>query len=214
MPSDKFSTKQKAALFALLAEAREISNPELKERFGFALDGPDREKLNNLKLVDSRREGRPYLHELTDAGWKWCADELSAAPGSRAGTIERALYGVLAGLGHYLDGTGQSLADIFAPRGTGAPQKQINEADVEASIMAGYRALASEPGEFIKLSGLRQKLSEIPRAAVDAALDTMYRAQRVNLIPQANQVALTTEDRESALRLGGEHKHLISIERR
>jgi hypothetical protein len=40
----------------------------------------------------------------------------------------------------------------------------------------------------------------------------MFTARRVNLIPQANQSALTAEDREAALRLGGEHKHLISIE--
>jgi len=33
----------------------------------------------------------------------------------------------------------------------------------------------------------------------------------VNLIPQSNQQALTAEDREAALRIGGEHKHLMSI---
>ncbi len=37
--------------------------------------------------------------------------------------------------------------------------------------------------------------------------------QRVNLVPQANQQALTEADRESAVRIGGEAKHLISITR-
>lgn len=215
MPSDEFSTKQRAALFALLAEAREVSNPELRERYGFALDGKDRARLNKLKLVDSRKEGQPYIHELTDTGWRWCADELSAAPGGRAGTIERALYGVLAGLGRYLEGTGQGLADIFAPNGgNGAPRSEDSKVDVEGGIVAGYRALASEPGEFVKLSTLRQKLADVPRADTDAGLAKMYRARRINLIPQANQLTLTDEDREAALRIGGEHKHLISIEQR
>jgi hypothetical protein len=40
----------------------------------------------------------------------------------------------------------------------------------------------------------------------------MFTVRRVNLIPQSNQQALTAADRESALRIGGEHKHLISIE--
>jgi hypothetical protein len=40
----------------------------------------------------------------------------------------------------------------------------------------------------------------------------MFTGQRVNLVPQSNQQALTIADRESALRIGGEHKHLISIE--
>jgi hypothetical protein len=41
----------------------------------------------------------------------------------------------------------------------------------------------------------------------------MYRAQEINLIPESNQQTLTDADRESALRVGGENKHLISIER-
>jgi hypothetical protein len=213
MPSDKFSTKQRAVLFALLAEARELSNPELRERFGFALDGRDRAKLNDMKLVDSRKEGRAYVHELSDAGWRWCADEFSAAPPDGAGTLGRALYGVLGGLGRYLDGTGQSLADVFVSTSDAAPRPDAG-IDIEASILAGYRALASEPGEFVKLSGLRRELVEISRAEADAALAEMYRGQRINLIPQSDQMTLTTEDRQSALRIGGEHKHLISIERR
>jgi hypothetical protein len=40
----------------------------------------------------------------------------------------------------------------------------------------------------------------------------MFTAQRVNLIPQSNRQALTAADRDSALRIGGEHKHLMSID--
>ena len=47
---------------------------------------------------------------------------------------------------------------------------------------------------------------------MDSALAAMFTAQRINLIPQSNQRALSDADRESALRIGGENKHLISIE--
>jgi len=40
----------------------------------------------------------------------------------------------------------------------------------------------------------------------------LFTSQRINLIPQENQQALSAADRASALRIGGENKHLISIE--
>jgi hypothetical protein len=38
----------------------------------------------------------------------------------------------------------------------------------------------------------------------------MYRAQRVNLIPQSSPRALSDVDREAVLRIGGQDKHLMS----
>ena len=202
MPSDGLSVKERAALFALLAEARQLSNPELEERVGFRLDGRERRRLNDLKLVESDKVGRAYAHELSEAGWRWCADELTGSPSGRGGSMERALYVVLGGLDRYLRGSGQGLADIF---------RQRQEVDVEARIETGYQALTRGPGEFVALRELRSRLADIPRPDVDAALAAMYAGQRVNLIPQSNQQALSDADRESALRIGGEGKHLISI---
>jgi hypothetical protein len=207
--SDELSVKERAAMFALLAEARELSNPELEERVGFRLDGKNRRTLNDLKLVNSRKPGRAYLHELSEEGWRWCTEELSARPGHGAENAERALYAILAGLGRYLEDTGQILADIFKPSHGAELQKDI---DVEVLIVTGYRALATEPGEFIKLSILRLHLADVPQAEVEAALDKMYQEQRINLVPQSNQHILSEADRESAIRIGAEDKHLISIE--
>ena len=64
----------------------------------------------------------------------------------------------------------------------------------------------------MKIFELRLRLVGIPRVDVDAALDRMYQEQRINLVPQADQQALTDADRESGLRVGGKPKHLISIE--
>ena len=81
-----------------------------------------------------------------------------------------------------------------------------------ARVEAGYRELAPASGEFVKLRALRERLADIPRPDVDSALAVMFTSQRINLIPQENQQALSAADRESALRIGGENKHLISIE--
>ena len=82
--------------------------------------------------------------------------------------------------------------------------------DMESRIKTAYLKLA-EPGEFVKLSELRLKLPDVSSADLDSALDRMYRGQRINLVAQANQEALSDADRESALLIGGKHKHLISI---
>lgn len=209
MNSDRLSVKERAALLALLTEPRGLSNPELERRVGFRLDGRERRRLNELRLVDSRKDGQAYVHELSDAGWRWCRDEFVAEPGPRPGSMERALYALLPHVRRHLDGHGESLGDLFAP-GADAPSGQ----DAESSIVAGYRALATEPGAFIKLSELRQKLADVPRADTDVALGRMYRAQHINLIPQSNRQRLSDAEREAALRIGGEDKHLISIEPR
>ncbi|HUN30770.1 MAG TPA: hypothetical protein VMU95_02020 [Trebonia sp.] len=212
MSSGNLSVKERAILFALLGEAREISNPELEERWGFTLTGKERRTLNELKLVDSRRSGRTYAHELSDAGWRWCALELAAGPaglGRNPASMERALYAVLSGLGRHLDDTGQSLADVFR-QPVSKPESPASD-DIETAIIGAYRGLSAEPGQFVKLRELRERLPLILRVDLDSALERMYRARQVNLIPQENQQVLTDADRESALRVGGEFKHMLSV---
>src|SRR3569833_373254 len=53
----------------LMAEAREISGPELKERYQVRLERPNREKLNNLGYIKSWKVGQAFVHELDDKGW-------------------------------------------------------------------------------------------------------------------------------------------------
>jgi hypothetical protein len=214
MQADDLSVKERAVLLALLGEAREISNPELAERAGFRLDGKERRKLNDLKLVESRKAGRAYVHELTDAGWHWCATELHAGPRGKMTSMEGALYAILGGIARHLDDTGQSLADLFRLRPARAPEPSAPDSQDEGIaglIEAAYHGLADTPGRFVKISELRAQLPGISRADLDSALEEMYRSQRVNLVPQSNQQSLTDADRRAALRIGGEVKHLILV---
>jgi hypothetical protein len=208
MQGEDLSVKERAVLFALMGEAREVSNSELAERAGFRLDGQERRRLNDRKLVDSRKVGRTYAHELTDAGWDWCAAQASEEPQGRASSMEGALYALLGGLARYLEYSELSLADVFQRRDQEVPEKPGDIADL---IRAAYLRLASEPGTFVKLRALRAELSDVPGGDLESSLKEMYRAQQVNLVPQSNQQALTQADRESALRIGGEAKHMISI---
>jgi hypothetical protein len=219
---DDLTVRQRAVLFALLGEARQVANPELEQLIGVRLDGADRRLLNARKYVESAKVGRAYVHELSDAGWRWCAQELGSSPGERASSLERAHYRVFGLFARHLDAAGLTLADIAGPT-PGAPASTAANAandanaanaaaDLTALIETGYRSLAAKAGEFVSLRELRLRLTDRTRPDVDAALTAMFTAQRVNLIPQSNQQALSDADREAALRIGGEYKHLISIE--
>jgi hypothetical protein len=116
MSEQKLSLYEFSALIALAVTAGEISNRDLDERFGLKIDGEKRRRLNELKLVDSWKQGRQYVHMLTDQGSARLAEDLSAGsvpklPGS-AGSIARALLGWLP---LYLKHSDQRLADVFQP---------------------------------------------------------------------------------------------------
>ena len=234
MHHDELSARERAVLFALLAAARKLSNSELEAQIGMRLEGKERRKLNDLKLVESEKPGREFVHELSDAGWRWCADELSGGFTGRGTILVRSLYLMLGMFDRYTTAARLTLADVATldvkarPRGRhkrrdanaegwgadglGAEGRADGDGDLTARVTAAYAALTAVPGEFVQLCTVREHLADIPRAALDAALTTMFTAQRVNLIPQSNQRALTVADRAAALYLGGEHKHLLSIE--
>ena len=218
MHHDELSARERAVLFALLSAARKLSNEELEALIGIRLAGKERRKLNELKLVESEKPGRWFVHELSDAGWRWCADELAAGPEGRPTSLERSLYLVLGVFERYMTAARLSLADVASldlkARPAGRHKRRDTaegEGDLTVRVENAYRTLAPGRGEFIKLRDVRERLADIPRPALDAALAAMFTARRVNLIPQSNQQALTAADRDSALRIGGEHKHLISI---
>jgi len=214
MPQEELSAKDRAVLIALAAQARKVSNPELEQLIGFRLEGKHRVRLNDMKLVESEKPGRAYEHELSDAGWRWCAEQLAAGPQRPGTSLERAqqlFFGVFA---RYMNTAGLSLADVVTgtlpTRPAGRHQRSVT-VDVHARVTDAYLALAAGDGAFVKLRELRQRLADVPRAELDAALTAMFTARRANLIPQSNQQALTAADRGAALHVGGEYKHLISI---
>jgi len=205
-------------LFALMAEASEISNVDLKERYGFALTGKERRTLNDLKLVESSKRGNPYYHQLTDAGWARCREELTAPCPPRAGTAGGALYALFAGLHRYIERSELSLSDVFRPAGeapspvTPRREEPSAPADLEGTIRSAYRRLAKRPGGWVSLVDLRPQLGGAARADVDAALIRLGGVPGVTLVPEDNQKTLTQDDREAALHVGGRDHHYLSIE--
>lgn len=207
MPDEKLGVKERAVLLVLMAERGTLSNTEMAELHGLRLDGKPRERLNQLGLVDSSRaNGRaPYVHKLTEAGLRWCAEELKRGRPRipREESFGKALYAVLAGIGRYLDHTRKGVTDLFHI----APAESLDD-----RIRATYEKLAERPGDYVSLTDLRDELDGFSRAEVDEALRQLNLVRGVTLSPQEDQRLLTSQDRDAALRIGTQDVHQLAIE--
>jgi hypothetical protein len=198
---EQLSAQERLALIALMVAAREVSNAELHDIAGVELSGAPRRRLNELRLVDTRKDGRSFRHLLTDRGWRRCQDELDAPRPPRAGSYGGVLFAVLDGLRRYGEQAGPRLAEIFTP-------------DVERMIRGAYRELADGDAAPVRLSALRARLTDVEDKVVDAELTRMADLPGVHLREEANQQLLTDDDRSAALRLGGLDRHNLQIEAR
>lgn len=96
-----------------------------------------------------------------------------------------------------------------AADGRSAAERHIRQAYAELRTRGGR----SEMFEWISLTHLREELAArgMSRGEQDRALWALMRMEGVNLVPENNQKTLTEADREAALHIGGQDKHLISI---
>lgn len=162
--------------------------------------------LSERGLVSIDRGVRPYVYELTDAGWLTARKLLSEpAPGGVSQRTARILWAVIGDFASHMERTGTELADLYPARSDATVSEQIKEA---------YLAAVDEPEAWLPLRELRELLTEADRKAIDRALAELHAAREIRLIPESNQKTLTDADREAALWLGGEYRHLIAIEAR
>ncbi|WP_406630460.1 hypothetical protein [Amycolatopsis sp. WGS_07] len=206
---ERLSHKQSAAMMALMVHGQEMSNPDLRAKAGFALDGKDRHKLNE-KYVSSRKSGRAFVHQLTDDGWVWCEEELAALtpPKPVRSTLTVVAYLALNRFFEYLRLHNVSLKDVF----TGGDGTAPEAVKLEDMILQAYRKLAREPRGWVGLADLRSLLGDAADAEVDAVLKQLSRTGQAKLVPESNRKVLTAADRAAAVRIGGEENHMLSIE--
>ncbi|MFI5838272.1 hypothetical protein ACIA8K_00950 [Catenuloplanes sp. NPDC051500] len=215
---DGLTPAESAILFILMAEAREVSSPELKTRFKMEIRKENRDKLNGLGYVTSSKPGRFFVHELADAGWVRVQEDLNFA--SSTGRA----------LGAALSLIQSNLRDRVLPRtdfttfGEMFSQKPVVPAqraeltsepevrtDLDGRIRDAYKSLMSEPGAWVSLARLRGRLTDVPRAELDEALERLSLQTGVHLVPESNQKALNADEVDAALRSGGQDNHLLAI---
>ncbi|MBE7159684.1 MAG: MarR family transcriptional regulator [Williamsia herbipolensis] len=214
MTHPRLTGTQSSVLFVLMARAEEVRNPDLN-RFGPELKKPDREKLVSAGLIEVGREGRAMTVGLTDAGWAWCAEELGQDPPERATPQLKALYTVLAGVGRHLTSTDRRIYEMFAAdhSSPGVPSVVASgpATCVTDRIREAYHRRAAHPASWVSLTDLRAELDDVSRSDFDDAVRTLERESGVGVIPQEDQGRLTPVDRDSAVLIGTQRCHLLSI---
>ncbi len=219
MPNDKLTPAEVAALFALMAEAREIANVELKERYRLLAGRPGVPQAQRSQaggVDDSEEAPLPPAHgrRLERGARRNLPPHVRHVPGPAAVHSMQ----LLAGLHRYLERSDLSLADVFRPDGEAPPvvkpqvEKPVATADLEVAIRSAYRSLAERRGGWVSLADLRPLLGAATRADVDAALVRLGGKVGVTLVPEDNQKTLTDEDRAAAVHVGGRDHHYLSIE--
>lgn len=216
--ADNLTPSESALLIVLMAEAREISNNELNERYQIRSTGKSREKLNDAGYVKSWKVGRQYVHVLDDKGWKRVHQELDFdSPKARTlGAALRALHDNLRE--RVLKGDAyQTFGEMFS-RATAVPEVEVKVAtaapdddDLDGRIRKVYESLVPRPGAWLRHTIVRQQLGDVPSEALDEAFRLLSQAEDVEMMPESNQKILTDEDRRSAVRVGGQDTHLIAI---
>jgi hypothetical protein len=210
--TEKLTGPMIAALVVLMAEAREVSNPEMQELAGFTLTGSDRTNLEKWGYIKSWRTGRSYTHVLDDKGWSKVSQFGAADRPERSMSTVSALYVVLGGIARALRERGISHAEFFASSAALAVSASANSTDLQTAIRKAYANAYKGPEGWVALADIRGHLTEFSRDAVDAELRVMNRLPDIHLIAVANLKSLTPEQRAGAVRIGDDDQQAIRID--
>ena len=198
-----------------MMSVEEVSNTGLRDEFGFTIDKKVRDRLVGSGLITARKSKElrgAFVHELTDAGWRQCREELAAEPPKGAQKGYRLLYGLAHNVDFFLTTASLKMADFFMPQGAVEVPAARPAVDPDKALRDAYDSLASRPGAWVNLTRLRDALPHLSRDEVDEALLRLDLEPWAYLIPEANQKMLSETDRDAAIHVGGEDKHLLSIE--
>lgn len=216
MPDPKLKLADSSALVVLLKDGGEVPNAEFKQRFGFELRAESRRRLEKLGLIEVRKEGQRIHLSVSEKGWSGGAlDVFDLEPPARSGATGALAATLLEVARHYLKVADIPLSEYLQPGGgyvrPGGGKAGASDAETGELIRKAYAGLAREPGESVLLSRLRAELPDVDRATVDEALIALDREPGVRVFAQSNQKTLTGAEREAAVSIGNQDKHLISI---
>ncbi|WP_405394409.1 hypothetical protein [Microbispora hainanensis] len=117
MTDTSLSQRETAILLLLMAEAREFTNPELKEQFGFEIEKKEREHLELLKLIDVGKRGQAFTYTLSEDGWgraiKLFSEGIPKSTRLAPRLLEAVVRAMVSGLQRHMARTDVRLAEIF-----------------------------------------------------------------------------------------------------
>jgi len=216
---------QTLILWALLARGGSGFQKDLKPE----PKPKDREALVRAGLISKEKGKRGAITlNVEDKGWHWASENMDAeiSKHSNAGAV--VLQDLLSRLGAYTKARNIALADVLAPQDQGAdpgkgrqdktepqgpdaaPSDSHDFASLRAQLRAAFLDLTGDKfNTRVRLSDLREKLRHVDRAALDQTLLAIAKEEGAVLMQLDNRTEITGADRDAALEVGREPRHLL-----
>jgi len=196
------SSWQALLLWSLIAEG----GWGLQKDRAFQVTKAIREGLIKAGLLEMSLQGRTILLEVTDKGWAWAArhPDVELPKTQSAAPIFRSF---LMRLMPFLQERGIALAELFPIEGGMAPPAR---GETEQHIHQAYLQLThGNTKQRVRLHQLRAALPDLDRATLDLTLLEMQRQGLLVLMTLDNSREITAADREAALDIGGNPRHIL-----
>jgi len=169
----------------------------------------ERDQLVKEGIIELTRLPRPRRGsraEITEKGWAWAQQNLDAEV-SRSNLAAEALEALLKHLKRFLEMRELALSEIIQPS-----QAPPVKADLEGQIRETYSKLSGGRSSVrVRLSDLRQAMSEVPWPDLEAALLSMQHTGTLSLYGLDDPQDIRPEDKESAIAIAGFKKHVIYL---
>ncbi len=178
----------------------------------------ERQALVDADYVEVTKRGAGKMLTTTERAWSWAekADPVVLLK-SRSALGATVLEALLNRLLPLLRQREIGLSELFpreeAPKSAAAASASSSPQSLPERIEATCLSLTSGARQTrVKLLDLRRGLPDVPRPALDRALLELQRKKKLVLYREDNSAALRTEDRDAALLVGNEPRHLVLLE--
>ncbi len=181
----------------------------------------DRQKLVQARLLETGKgpKGAKSL-ELTEAGWRWVSENLSR-PMPKGSEL---LGDVLRYVDRFLKSNEAALVDLVSARNirpgrqpeNGLPGGAANfrqDAFKQLLLKESLGLNNGRANQRVRLSDLRPRLGFVPREVVDGALFELQNEGAIVLYPIDYAPDITAADEEACVRVGGEPRHILYVQR-
>ena len=242
--SASLTPQQTMLLWTLLAEGGEAWQQDIQP----PVDAKVRAALQQARLVETgmqknARNKRALVISVTDAGWAFANEHLSAPLPDKVQGAAPVLQKWLTRLHGFMRQRGVTLADIFAPPASDAPglaaSGPVASGPVASGPAASSPAASSQPGyreatsptlqarirsAYLRASGgalsqrvhlyaLRGMLNDVDRKTLDDTLVEMMRHNELMLYGLDYRADITADDQLAAVTVGGDSKHVLTMDR-
>ncbi len=149
---------------------------------------------------------------LTDRGWAWVADNLGsdlAAPGTSVSRAYALASRILSRLKSAINQRGIPLGEFLGLAAI-AESSDLGAEQIPQRVWRAYRdAGGGNANVRVDLSALRDRMADVPRERLDAALLELQRGNKLVLMQKDDPLSITEADESAAIRVAGHLRHII-----